>query len=209
MSRIFFLLPLLPLATAQQQQQQQTTTLTLPFYAYDQMPIAASILAAAPSATTLELSCAPGTDGSDCGLFPYQTLTIGPSTYHMDMSVPGDGFTGTQDCSRSAGSAVCVESAGGQEANFPGKSTETYGASDVASLAVTVTAGAELLTATETGGPAVTQVTGTSGVSGSTGVEPTGSGAGTEPTGAAAANRVVLGGGVAGAVAGLLGGLVL
>ncbi|KAK4504744.1 hypothetical protein PRZ48_002706 [Zasmidium cellare] len=64
---------------------QTTTILTLPFYGYDLQPIVASILSANPSATTLSLACAPGTDASDCGLFPAQTLTVGPSTYNMFM----------------------------------------------------------------------------------------------------------------------------
>jgi hypothetical protein len=123
----------------------QTSTLSIPFYGYDNMPIVASVVAANPSATTLQLACSQGTDASDCGLFPYQTLIYGPSTYHMDMSIDGDAFTMTQDCSRAASTASCAESASGSEANDPGASTATYAAEDLTTLPVTVTSGAEKL----------------------------------------------------------------
>lgn len=202
----------------------QTTTLTLPFLGYDDTPIVASIVGANSAATTLQLACPDGTDASDCGLFPYQTLTYGPSTYKMDMSAPGDGFTMTQDCSIADSSAVCKESAGGSEANFPGSSTETYaGDEDMAltSLPVTVTKGAEKLTAsaaaTPTGSGSVAASTG-SGASGTqasaTKKSASGSTSGSatpsaEATGAAAANAMTLRVGIVGAAAGLFGGLFL
>ncbi|EME86252.1 uncharacterized protein MYCFIDRAFT_82178 [Pseudocercospora fijiensis CIRAD86] len=129
----------------------QTSTLTLPFYSYDQQSIVGSVVAVSNQITTLQLACPDNTDGSDCGLFPSQTLIVGPSTYNMFMSAPDGAFTGTQQCS----ATVCTESNGGSEANFPGSSVTTYDASDVASLPVTVTAGADKLGsggATTTGG---------------------------------------------------------
>merc|ERR1711939_443506 len=58
----------------------------------------------------------------------------------------GDGvlaFTGRIDCSLdSTISAVCVESFGGSEANFPGESTETYTGTDFQYMPVFITAGA-------------------------------------------------------------------
>jgi len=124
----------------------QTTTLTLPFIGYDQMTLQASVVSAKPSQTVFALACPSGTDANDCGLFPQQLLTYGPSVYIMDMSEPGDDdFTMTQDCSVGPQTAICKESASGSEANFPGSSTETY--TEVTSMPVTITAGAEKLAA--------------------------------------------------------------
>lgn len=136
---------LMLLATPLLAQAQQSTVLTLPFYGYDSQPIVASVVSANSAATTLALACRPGTDGSDCGLFPAQTLTVGPSTYNMFMG-EGTAFTGTQMCStQGTTAAVCMESAGGSEANFPGSSTTSYEGTDVAVFGVTVTAGADRL----------------------------------------------------------------
>ncbi|SMQ54683.1 unnamed protein product [Zymoseptoria tritici ST99CH_3D7] len=118
----------------------QSTILTIPFYGYDDQSIVASVVSADSTATILHLNCPPGTDQNDCGLFPSQTLTIGPSTYHMDLA--GDGFTGTQDC---MSTSICVESNGGEGANYPGVSTTTYTSEELESMLVTVTAGASLL----------------------------------------------------------------
>lgn len=123
------------------QQQGSSTVLTLPFYGYDSVSIVGSVVSADKAATTLALACA--TMDSDCGLFPLQTLTFGPSTYKMDMS--DGGFTGTQDCKTSATPAICMESASGSEANFPGSSTTSYEGTDVTSFPVTVTGGLEKL----------------------------------------------------------------
>lgn len=149
---------------------------------------------------------------------------------------PGSDFTATQDCvvspsaGRGGGSGpVCKESAGGSEANFPGSSTTTYEVSDVASMLVVVTAGAEKLTGgwggngvgvSATGSASVgsgvskttasaTQATGSGAASGSSSASRSGSAAAAASTGAAAANVVVMGGGLLGAAAGLFGGLVL
>ena len=129
------------------QQQESSTVLTLPFYGYDSVSIVGSVVSADKAATTLALACA--TMDSDCGLFPLQTLTFGPSTYNMDMS--DGGFTGTQDCKTSVTPAVCMESASGSEANFPGSSTTTYAGTDVTSFPVTITAGLEKLGAAGAG----------------------------------------------------------
>ena len=48
------------------------------------------------------------------------------------------------------GSAICVESAGGTSANFPGLSTETYPPESVYIKPIVVTAGAEKLSAATT-----------------------------------------------------------
>ncbi|KXT11745.1 hypothetical protein AC579_5041 [Pseudocercospora musae] len=153
----------------------QTSTLTLPFYGYDQQSIVGSVVSISNQVTTIQLACPENTDGSDCGLFPYQTLTVGPSTYNMFMSAPGGAFIGTQECSSAS---VCTESNGGSEANFPGSSVTTYDASDVASLPVTVTAGADQL---GSGGAAGTTTT-TRGVEGATSTASTGSNASSQTT---------------------------
>ncbi|KAF2168351.1 hypothetical protein M409DRAFT_21785 [Zasmidium cellare ATCC 36951] len=139
----------------------QSSILSLPFYGYDTQPIVASILSSNPTATTLALACRPGTDASDCGLFPAQTLTIGPSTYNMFIG-EGTAFTGTQQCAtQGTTAAVCTESNAGSEANFPGVSTTTYEGTDVVVLPVTVTAGVERLG----GGGSASASTGSSGSS--------------------------------------------
>ncbi|KAJ4290478.1 hypothetical protein N0V90_010695 [Kalmusia sp. IMI 367209] len=139
MASLFTISTLLSLALA------QTTTIKVPFLGWEDTTLLASVISAKPAATVLSLACPTGTDADECGLFPQQILTYGPSTYKMDMSAPGDGtFTMTQDCSIGASRVVCKESASGSEANFPGSSTETYegdGWTGVTSLPVTITAG--------------------------------------------------------------------
>ncbi|KAH7371400.1 hypothetical protein BKA66DRAFT_572893 [Pyrenochaeta sp. MPI-SDFR-AT-0127] len=222
MTSKFIIASLLGLATA------QTTTLTLRFLGYDEQAIAASVVSANADATTFQLNCVQS--ASACGLFPKHTLVTGPSTYNMDMSDPNTDFTATQDCLIAASSAVCKETAGGSEANFPGSSTETYEASQIGSLPVTVTAGVEKLSgsagvtatgsvssasAATTGSGAsrttasVTQVSGTGSASGSPSASRSGSAPPTNSTGAAAANTVALGSGLVVAVAGLLNVLLL
>jgi hypothetical protein len=145
----FSTLHLLFAATAAAQQ----STLTLPnIYAedpeYTTPPVTASLVSANPTATTLAFHCPPR---SDCGLFPKHTLTYGPSTWHLDMADPNpDAFTGTQDCKFGSSSAVCVESMGGSEANFPGRTTETYEWEGSATMLVVVTEGLEKLSAVDT-----------------------------------------------------------
>ncbi|KAJ4983455.1 hypothetical protein SVAN01_11063 [Stagonosporopsis vannaccii] len=148
----------------------QSTTLSLPFYVVDTQSIDASVVSANPSATTMALACPPGTDSNNCGLFPEMTLVYGPSTYHLDMGVgDANAFTGTADCARGA-TVTCTEFAAGSEANFPGSSTVTYEGTDIVTIPVTVTAGAEKLgnaqaTATQS---AVSTTSATSGTAAST-----------------------------------------
>ena len=64
----------------------------------------------------------------------------------------------TQDCSVGVSTAVCTESASGSEANFPGSSTVTYGEGEeemgeVATIPVTITAGANKLGASADAAP--------------------------------------------------------
>ncbi|KAF1945205.1 hypothetical protein EJ02DRAFT_339139 [Clathrospora elynae] len=217
MASKFILASLLGLAVAQ-----TTTTINIPWIGGDAMDnpmlkMNAAIISANPSATTISLACIPD---EDCGLFPAETLVVGPSTYNIDMSDPNTDFTATMDCVIAA-SAVCKETAGGSEANFPGSSTTTYDAESVATYALTVTAGAEKLSAKVTGslasvtsvassgtasGTASGTVSGT--VSGTRSVSQSGSAPSATHTGAAAGNAI-MGGGFLGVAAGLLGGLLL
>ncbi|PPJ50095.1 hypothetical protein CBER1_05068 [Cercospora berteroae] len=158
------LLSIIPLAMSQ-----TTTTLQLPFYGYDTFSVDASILSVQNSLTTMTLACPSSAE--ECGLFPTQILTYGPSSYRMTMGAEAD-FTGYQECN--VAQSVCTESAGGPGANFSGMSTTTY--DDAETFAVTVTGGVEKLSggggAVETGtmsasaDASVTLVTGTSGASG-------------------------------------------
>lgn len=66
------------------------------------------------------------------------------------------------NCTAASSSAVCHESFGGREANFPGTSDETYSETNFAIIPVTITAGLEKLTAAAT-------TTGSAGGSKSTG----------------------------------------
>lgn len=206
----------------------QSTTLSIPFYGFDTQSIDASIMSVNPSATTMALACPPGTDSNDCGLFPDMTLVYGPSTYHLDMGV-GDAnvFTGTADCVRGA-TVTCTESAGGSEANFPGSSTTTYESDSIATFAVTVTSGADKLgssQATATGSASasasatsglaasastasVTQVVGTGSASASS-ASGTQSASPTPSTGAGHRNSFVAKGGLARALIGFIGCLLL
>lgn len=213
----------------------QSTTLSIPFYGFDNQAIDASIVAANPSATTMQLACPSGTDSNDCGLFPYMTLVYGPSTYHLDMGVgDGNAFTGTADCSRGANTALCTEFAAGSEANDPGTSTMTYESEDITIFPVTVTSGAEKLgsaQATATGSASgsasqsgsgsatsgsaassstasITQIVGTNSRSAS-GVAHTDAASATPSTGAASANSMFLHAGVIGAVANFFAGMFL
>jgi hypothetical protein len=197
----------------------QQTTLTLPFFGYDGDSFVASVVSAQSDATVFALACPPESAG--CGLFPYQTLTYGPSTYKMDMSFPGDGvFTMTQDCVLASSSAVCKESASGSEANDPGSSTATYEGSDEGNVPVTVTAGGDKLgtsakpTPTPTSGGSSQRASAGSAAQGTgarvTSIPPaSAAAASTSPTGNAALQVVAIQGHVVvAAAAGLFAGLL-
>ena len=230
MSSKLVLACLLSLAAAQNKA--STTTISMPWIGGGEdlgpvlTDISASIISANPTATTVSLQCAPT---AECGLFPVEIIVFGPSTYNINMGdpTPGSDFTGTMDCVV-AKTAVCMESASGTEANFPGSSTETYDEDSVATVGVVVTAGVEKLnfkvdasttveskasaTSVSASGSAesissqqLAASTGSVKVSGS--MSATGSAAAPAATGAAAVNAV--GGGLLSIAAGVLGGLLL
>lgn len=190
----------------------QTTTISVPFIGYDAFPIHASVVNVNGDASTFSLGCLPTSAG--CGLFPAQTLIYGPKTYNMYMGdpLPGSDFTASQDCKFESSTAVCMESATGSEANFPGSSTETYEAESITTFAITVTAGAEKLTAKggasqtgASGSVAPSQTASAGSLSGSAGPSKTSS-LPVQSTNAAAGN-VVVGSGFVVAAAGVVGGM--
>jgi hypothetical protein len=206
---------LLSLAAAQ-----QTRTITIPNVGGDSDSVAASVVTAASGATTLELHCVE----SPCGLFPAHTLVYGPSTYNMDMSDPDTDFTATMDCDLASSTAVCRETAGGSEANFPGSSTTSY--DDIGSATITITAGADKLVQTGSASSAaasqtsaqsvsrsaksasITPAPGSSSAAATVSTSRTGSAAASASTAGAAVNTLMMGGGFVGAAAGVFGGLL-
>ncbi|KAH6625588.1 hypothetical protein C7974DRAFT_203301 [Boeremia exigua] len=203
---------------------QQDHTLTVPLIGGDADTVAASVVSANSAATTLALACI----STECGLFPAHTLVVGPSTYNVDMSDPNTDFTATQDCVIASSSAVCKETAGGSEANFPGSSTTTYEGTEVGRLTVTVTAGEEKLasmgpgvsesaaasqtssqSAAGSATPSVTPAPGSGSATASSSASRTGSAATQASTGGAVVNGMLFGGGFVGAAAGVFGGLLL
>ncbi|TVY42580.1 hypothetical protein LOCC1_G003946 [Lachnellula occidentalis] len=138
----------------------QTSTVSLYIPGADTQPLVASVVASDATATTYAVQCKPGTDGSDCGYPGVFTLTQGPAraayTFTPEKDENGtlaffDYSAGYYDCSLdSTVSAVCTESFGGTEANFPGMSTETFSGTDFAFQPVEITAQA---TASSGGSP--------------------------------------------------------
>lgn len=109
---------------------QSTTSLLIPDV--DPQPLIASIVGSDTTATTYAIECVPGTDSNNCGIPGVFTLTAGPSTaaYTLLLGyVIGTSsvmaLTGYVDCALTGRSAVCTESFGGEEANFPGITTIT------------------------------------------------------------------------------------
>lgn len=148
----------------------QTTTISLYIPGADTQPLIGSIVGSDSAATTYALQCVAGTDASDCGFPGVFTLTEGPATAAYTMSEAGsDGtlaLTGYMDCSLAGTvSAVCAESFGGTEANFPGTSTETFTGTDYSFMPVTITGAAAVTSSSSVvkGGPSATTETSSSG----------------------------------------------
>jgi len=124
----------------------QTSTVTLYIPGADVQPLVASIVASDATATTYAVQCKPGTDSSDCGFSDVFTLTEGSAKAQYTIAPQKDengtvAFEGYFDCSLAGTtSAVCAESFGGTEANFPGMSTETISGTDLVYQQVIVTA---------------------------------------------------------------------
>lgn len=209
----------------------QFVSAPLPGYDDEIQGFVGSLVAADATATTVAVGCPP--ESPDCGLFAAQTFVFGPSTYYLNAADPSSDFTMTADCVITASSAVCKESAGGSEANFPGSSTETY--TEVGTVVIQITAGADkaslpasaaatpsaesgMLTGMVTGSasaplsalPTLSRLPSTvSQGSGVASASSTSSAPAEASTGAASGNVVVIGGGLLGAAAGVFGGLLL
>ncbi|KAK0130019.1 hypothetical protein ONS96_000557 [Cadophora gregata f. sp. sojae] len=124
----------------------QTSTVNLYIPGADTQSLIGQVIGTASSLTTYALQCV--TPGEECG-FPGQfTVTENAATarYTIPAENGDDGvlaFTARIDCSLdSTVSAVCIQSFGGSEANFPGVSTETYTGTDFQYMPVLLTAGA-------------------------------------------------------------------
>lgn len=142
----------------------------------DPQPVVASVVSANPTVTAYFLNCAPGTDASDCGLGMGLNLTVtSQSIYDVNYSQDVN-FSFSQRCTWMS-SAVCVETASGSDANFPGTSTETYPAESASLSPVTITAGLQKLAAATSSASS-----GSSRASGSTSASRSGSSA-ANPTG--------------------------
>ena len=113
----------------------------------DKQPLAASVIGADRTATTYSINCPPGTDSNECGMGPGMTVTqFGTTAYAGLMSDPS--FTYSWSCQLAGTTAAtCVQSAGGQSANFPGVETTTLSASEISLFPVTITAGQTKLAA--------------------------------------------------------------
>ncbi|KAH7377562.1 putative GPI anchored protein [Cadophora sp. MPI-SDFR-AT-0126] len=124
----------------------QTSTVNLYIPGADTQSLIGEIVGTASSLTTYALQCV--NPGEECGFRGQFTITENAATarYTMPAENGDDGvlaFTARIDCSLdSTVSAVCVESFGGSDANFPGQSTETYTGTDFQYMPVFLTAGA-------------------------------------------------------------------
>ncbi|KAL2823636.1 hypothetical protein BJY01DRAFT_230625 [Aspergillus pseudoustus] len=115
----------------------ESTVTSMFIFGADPQPLAASIVGNDQTATTYSINCPPGTDGNDCGMGPGMTLVAGKDVTSWIFD-DGPAFQYTAECSIKNSKAVCTESAGGSEANFPGVSTTT---TTVDYMPVTITAG--------------------------------------------------------------------
>ncbi|OGM40518.1 GPI anchored protein [Aspergillus bombycis] len=116
----------------------------------DPQSLEASIVGNDATATTYSVSCAPpptatASDeddyGYDCGLGPGLTVTDASPTIIYELNEKPE-FYMTVKCSvAGTTSAVCTETAGGPEANFPGTTISTIQQSEMAFVPVTITAG--------------------------------------------------------------------
>lgn len=68
---------------------QSTSVTSLFLYGFEGENIVASVVAAAPAATTYFVGCAPGTDSTDCGFGPGLNFVEGPSTLGLHFTEDG------------------------------------------------------------------------------------------------------------------------
>ncbi|KAK7727730.1 hypothetical protein SLS57_002773 [Botryosphaeria dothidea] len=122
----------LPIVFAAGAVAQSTITTQFLNLGFDNVPLA-SVIGADSDAVTYSIGCAQtDIDNGDCGLYTGFTVTAGPSIFEFQYTddTAASGYTADFSDSVSCAiegttQAVCVESAGGSEANFPGVSTAT------------------------------------------------------------------------------------
>ncbi|KAL2176809.1 uncharacterized protein P884DRAFT_260296 [Thermothelomyces heterothallicus CBS 202.75] len=166
----------------------QSSVVTVLLPQFDQQAIDASVIAAAPTATTYRINCPPGADSSDCGVPDEFEFVYGPSTFAYTMSM-GKTMVATANCKLDMpkDTADCVGTMSEEGLSTVGRDTLT----DLTSymLPITITAGLDKLAASTGAGtapaaPARTTTTGgtteTAETAGSTGT--TGSTAATSST---------------------------
>jgi hypothetical protein len=68
----------------------QNTVTSMLIYGADPQPLVASVIGSDATATTYSINCAPGTDGSDCGMGPGLTVVAGPTTTVLKIDEPDD-----------------------------------------------------------------------------------------------------------------------
>jgi hypothetical protein len=135
----------------------------------------ASVVSANPSTTILDLSCPSGTSSEDCGFGQGFRYSIISTTAYQASIVDEDAFTISFSCDHNtqAEQLTCAVSVGGDDVSSgtdfgdAGTTTSVLSGTDIASFSATVTAGAELLSA--------------SGVAQSGSAQPSGSSAASSP----------------------------
>ncbi|KAE9962789.1 hypothetical protein EG328_012051 [Venturia inaequalis] len=158
------ILSLLPLIAAQ-----STSTVNLFLLNTDSQQLVASVITANPTTTQYLLTCPSSVDSNDCGYRPGVTVGVKSGSIY-GASITDVDFTMSYECTvytSGTSSAVCVESMGGSEANFPGVETATLNGTDINFFPATVTAGLEKLSATASGSETKATGTGTAKASGS------------------------------------------
>ncbi|KAL4876327.1 hypothetical protein BJY04DRAFT_142848 [Aspergillus karnatakaensis] len=115
----------------------ESTVTSMFMYGSDPQPLAASIVGNDATATTYLINCTPGTPGDECGMGPGMTL-IARKDVTSWIFDDAPSFVYTAQCSIKGTDAICTESAGGPDANFPGVETTT---TTVDYQPVTITAG--------------------------------------------------------------------
>ncbi|KAI9706814.1 MAG: hypothetical protein M1820_004785 [Bogoriella megaspora] len=174
-----FLVSLLPWALAQ-----STSSTHFFLLDTDPQPLVASVISANPSGTTFALTCPSGTDQNDCGYNPPISIIHQEDVWQGTLAAPEEQFTLSWSCSLiGTTTASCVESDGGEQANFKGITTMTFGSSDVggAFFPVEITAGLEKLQETSSATASSRESTATA----ASGTMHASTGAGASPAGSA------------------------
>ncbi|TID14224.1 GPI anchored protein [Venturia nashicola] len=158
------ILSLIPLTAAQ-----STSTVNLFLLNTDPQQLVASVITANPTTTQYLLTCPSSVDSNDCGYRPGVTVGVRSGSIY-GASITNTDFTLSYECTvytSGTSSAVCTESMGGSEANFPGVESATLNGTDIAFFPATVTAGLDKLTGTASGSGTKATSTGTAKTSGS------------------------------------------